>query len=138
NQDSLSSADIDLGSRAPMVLPDSVGSGAHPHLLVGAGKEGKIYLIDRENMGKFSATTDHVVQEIGAAIGGGGQYNGSYSTPAFFNDGTTSRIYYGGQQDTLRSFVISGGVITPTPDSRSPDTFGAHGSTPSISANGTS
>ena len=140
NEDNLSTADEDLGSGAPMILPDSVGSTAHPHLLVGAGKEGKIYLIDRDNMGHFSSTTDHVVQELGAAIGGGGKYNGSYGTPAFFNDGTTSRIYYVGQQDTARSFVIANGAITSTsaPDSVSTDTFGAHGATPSISANGTS
>jgi fibronectin type 3 domain-containing protein len=138
NQANLSSADADLGSGGPMILPDSVGSTAHPHLMVGAGKEGKIYLIDRDNMGKFSSTTDHVVQELGAAIGGGTLFNGSYGTPAFFNDGTNSRIYYVGQQDTGRSFVIANGAITATPDSRTPDTFGAHGSTPSISANGTS
>ena len=138
NQANLSSADADLGSGGTMILPDSVGSTAHPHLMVGAGKEGKVYLIDRDNMGKFSSTTDHVVQELGAAIGGGTLFNGSYGTPAFFNDGTTSRIYYVGQQDTARSFVIANGAITATPDSRSPDTFGAHGSTPAISANGTS
>ena len=138
NQANLSSADADLGSGAPMILPDSVGSAAHPHLLVGAGKEGKIYLIDRDNMGKYSGSTDHVVQELGAAIGGGTLFNGSYSTPALFNDGTTSRIYYVGQQDVARAFVISNGMITATPDSKSTDTYGAHGSTPSISANGTS
>lgn len=138
NQANLSSADADLGSGASMILPDSVGSTAHPHLMVGAGKEGKVYLIDRDNMGKYSPTTDHVVQELGSAIGGGTLYNGSYSTPAFFNDGTTSRIYYVGQQDVARAFDIANGAITATPDSKSTDSFGAHGSTPAISANGTS
>ena len=134
NQASLSSADEDLGSGGPMVLPDSVGNTTHPHLLVGAGKEGKIYLIDRDNMGKFSSTTDHDVQEIVNALPGGG----SYGTPAFFFDGTTARIYYGGQNTNARTFTIANGAITATPDSKSTDSYGAHGSTPSISANGTS
>src|SRR5262249_56426293 len=59
----LNNGDLDLGSGAPMVLPDSVGSAAHPHLLVGSGKEGRIYLIDRDNMGHFDPNTDHVVEE---------------------------------------------------------------------------
>ena len=57
NQSSLNSADLDLGSGGPFLLPDSAGSTAHPHLLVGSGKEGRIYLIDRDNMGHFNSTT---------------------------------------------------------------------------------
>ena len=134
NQAALFSADEDLGSGGPMVLPDSVGSAAHPHLLVGSGKEGKIYLLSRDtgSMGKYSANDTGAVQEVGSAIGG------SYGTPAFFYDGTTSRIYYGGQGDVAKSFVISNGVITGTPDHRTADSYGGHGATPSISANGTS
>ena len=39
----LYTSDGDLGSGGPMLLPDSVGSALHPHLLVGCGKEGTIY-----------------------------------------------------------------------------------------------
>jgi fibronectin type 3 domain-containing protein len=132
NQAALDSADKDLGSGAPMLLPDSVGSAAHPHLMIGTGKEGKIYLIDRDNMGKFSPVTDKVVQELGSAI------NGSVDTPAFYNDGTTSRIYYvGSYGDVARTFTIANGAIATTPSSVSPDSYGYPGSTPSISANGT-
>jgi len=134
NQSALSSADEDLGSGGPMVLPDSVGSAAHPRLLVGAGKEGKIYLIDRDNMGKFHVGTDQVVQEVSALPGGGS--GGSYGTPAFFSDGTTARIYYGGQNTAARTFTIANAALSTTPDSKSTDSYGAHGSTPSISANG--
>ena len=83
NNKELDSADRDLGSSAPIVLPDSAGSVATPRLLVGAGKEGKIYLLNRDNLGKFAAT-DRVVQTIGSAV------NGALDTPAFFN----GRLYY--------------------------------------------
>ena len=49
-----------------MLLPDAVGSAAHPHLMVGGGKEGIIFLVDRDNLGTYSATTDRDVQEFDA------------------------------------------------------------------------
>ena len=54
--------DFDLGSGGALLLPDLPGP--HPHLLVVAGKEGKIYLINRDNMGHFAPKADHVVQEL--------------------------------------------------------------------------
>jgi fibronectin type 3 domain-containing protein len=137
NQAALSSADADLGSGGTFVLPRTagtlaIGNAAHPDLLIGAGKEGKIYLIDRNNMGKFSPVTDQVVQEIGGGLGGGG----SFSTASFFYDGTTARVYYGASFDALRAFTIANGVLS-TPPTAGPDNLGYTGATASISANGT-
>ena len=53
DQATLAANDTDLGSCGPLLLPDSVGSAAHPHLIVGVGKSGKIYLVDRDNMGHW-------------------------------------------------------------------------------------
>jgi fibronectin type 3 domain-containing protein len=130
NEPSLDAADTDLGSGGPLVLPDSVGNATHPHLLIGAGKEGKIYLIDRDNMGKYDAATDHVVQEQASAI------NGSLGVPAFFNN----KIYYvGGYGDVAKTFSIANGSarFSTTPTSQSANNFSFPGSTPSITANGT-
>src|SRR5438445_2835255 len=121
NQDSLNNVDEDLGSGGPLLLPDSVGSAGHPHLLVGCGKEGKIYLVDRDNMGQFRGLNDNqIVQEIPNAVGG------TWSMPAFFND----LIYYHGADDVLKSFRISNGHITPAPDSQGAVQFGFPGATP--------
>ena len=124
NNQSLSSNDSDLGSGGCVILPDSAGSSAHPHLLIGAGKQGNIYLVDRDAMGEYG-NSDNVVQSQ-VAIGA------SFDTPAFFN-GT---LYYGAASDNGKSFSISNASMSTSPTT-TPDGFGWPGSTPSISANGT-
>ena len=93
NQASMALNDLDLGSGGPMLLPDSAGSPAHRHLMVGAGKEGTIYLVDRDNMGHFSPTQNQIVQTANGVIGG------SYGVPAYFNNW----IYYQGSGDVDES-----------------------------------
>jgi fibronectin type 3 domain-containing protein len=128
NQNALNNGDVDLGSGAIVLLPDAAGSPAHPHLLLGAGKEGRVYLIDRDNMGKYDPATDHVVQHNSLI-------HGSLDTPAFFN-GT---IYYvGGYGDVAKAFSIANAMLASNPSSQSNDSYGYPGSTPSISANGMS
>src|SRR5207245_1145275 len=53
NQAALSSGDLDLGAGGPLLLPDLPAGSAHPHLLALAGKEGTIYLINRDNLGHY-------------------------------------------------------------------------------------
>jgi hypothetical protein len=125
NNIDLDQADRDLGSGGPIVLPDSAGSAAHSHLLIGSGKEGKLYLIDRDNMGKFG-NTDHVVQTVGSAI------SGSLDTPCYFN----GRLYYmEGYGGPVKSWSLTGGMIGATAQN-SPDSLGQLNGTPIISANG--
>ncbi len=126
NQASLNSRDQDFGSTAPLLLPDSAGSAAHPHLLFIAGKEGRDYLIDRDNMGHYNGTTDQVVE---SHTGEGG----IFSPAAYFN----GKIYVSPPSHVAETFNIANGAYTATASSTSASTFGFPGSTPSISANGT-
>ncbi|MDB6037501.1 MAG: hypothetical protein JWM99_1342, partial [Verrucomicrobiales bacterium] len=131
NQDSLNSADTDLGSGGNLVLPDSVGSASHPHLLIGSGKEGRIYLLNRDNLGHFRSGSDsQIVQSTPPNT-----VVGSFGAPAYFNN----TIYYlGGYGDHLKAFRIANGALTPTPISQATGgNYGFPGSSPSISANGT-
>jgi uncharacterized repeat protein (TIGR03806 family) len=125
NQSSMDVNDTDLGSGGPILLPDSVGSAAHPHLIVGAGKEGTIYLVDRDNMGHFDSTSNHIVQTLPNVMGG------IWGVPAYWN----GRIYYQGAGDVLKAFAISNAFITPVPATKTTSSFSTY-TTPSISANG--
>lgn len=130
NQFSLAAGDTDLGSGALILLPNQPGP--YPHLLLGAGKERKIYVINRDQMTtnddhyNATGTIDNVVQTVPSQIGG------SFSTPAYFN----SKIYYAGSGDRMTSFTISGGLLSTTPTSSGTRTFPFPGATPVVSANG--
>ena len=129
NQDPLNQADADLGSGGAILLPDSVGSATHRHLILGCGKEGRIYLIDRDNMGHFQAGNDS--QIVQSALG---LIAGTWSSPSFFK----SRIYYQGAGDVMKAFSISNAAFATTPVTRSATGFGFPGATPIISASGAS
>jgi hypothetical protein len=128
DQAMLAEIDADLGSGGTLVLPDSVGSAAHPHLIVGCGKEGTIYLLDRDNLGQYNGTNDsQVVEALPQWIGG------TWSSPAYFNN----LIFYQGVYDTLKAFPITNGWIGFYPASKSLAPWGYPPATPAISANGT-
>ena len=129
NTVSESNADQDLGSGAAILLPDVKDAGGNTrHLSVGAGKDSIIYVVDRDAMGKFNASTDQIYQEISGQLGGG-----VYSMPAFFNN----TVYYGAVGDALKAFPVTNAKLALTPSSQSVHNFGYPGTTPSVSANGT-
>jgi len=129
NTVSESGADVDLGSGGPMLLPDlGDGAGNTLQLAVGAGKDGNIYVVDRTNMGKFMATSNHVYQQLSGALP-----NGVWGVPAYFN-GT---VYYCDVNGTLKSFPISNGKLSATP-AHTAASFTYPGVLPSVSANGSS
>jgi hypothetical protein len=126
-----SDADEDLGSGGALVLPDlKDASGNTVHLAVGAGKDGNIYIVNRDNMGKFNPSNNSALyQEVDGQIGGQ-----EFAMPAYFN-GT---IYYGAVGNALKAFPITNAKLATSPSSASSATFAYPGTTPSISANGTS
>jgi Immunoglobulin domain/Immunoglobulin I-set domain/PQQ-like domain len=132
NTDAESDSDQDLGSGGEMLLPDLQDTQANTwHLAVGAGKDGHIYVVNRDLMGKFNTSNDSAIyQEIDANGLGGGVW----SMPAYFNN----VVYYGAVSDHLRAFSIANAKLTTPASSMTAGTFGYPGTTPSISANGTS
>jgi fibronectin type 3 domain-containing protein len=132
NNQSLNAGDTDLGSGGTTILPDSVGNAAHPHLLIGSGKEGKIYLIDRDNMGKFdpnNVVTDHVVEEQK-------ELSGVLNAAAYFNNTIYYVPGYGGSAATF-SIANGSAAYSTTATHTTVDGFGNLSGSPTISANGT-
>jgi hypothetical protein len=132
-----SNNDRDLGSGGLLLLPDMKDSGGTTRqLAVGAGKADFIsgnvmlYVVDRNNMGKFNPNSDVIYQELSSSLQGG---TGAFATPAYFNN----TLYYGAVGDNLRAFPIAQAQVASAASSASPSTFGYPGTTPSISANGT-
>jgi hypothetical protein len=125
-----SNADEDLGSGGEMLLPDLTDSNnTVRHLVIGAGKDGNIYVVDRDSMGKFSPGSNNIFQMLNGVLPGG-----IWSTPAYFN-GT---VYYGDVSGTLKAFAIAGAKLLAAPQSQSATQFTFPGTAPSVSANGTS
>ncbi len=112
-----------------MLLPDLMdAAGEVRHLVVGAGKDGNIYVGDRDNLGKFHAGSNSTLyQEIVGALPGG-----AWSGPAYFN-GT---VYIGGVGDVLKAYSVTDAKLGATPASHSATSFAYPGTTPSVSANG--
>ena len=130
NTVSESTSDEDLGSGGALVLPDLTDTaGTVHHLAVGAGKDSKIYVVNRDSMGKFSSAGDTAIyQEISGGLSGM-----VFSMPAYFN----STVYYGAVTDTLKAFPIANAKLATVATAHSASTFQYPGTTPSISANGT-
>jgi len=125
----LSAQDLDLGSGGEMLLPDLMDStNTVRHLVVGAGKNGKIYVVDRDNMGKFNSTKNNIWQEVDAVLGGG-----VFSSPAWFN----GNLYYNAYGAKLKAFSVTNAKLSTAATSQSATTFGYPGTSPAISANGT-
>ena len=125
-----SDADLDLGSGGIMLLPDLTdASGTVRHLGVGAGKDGNVYMFDRDYMGKFNGSADSTLyQELPNALA-----NAQYAVPAWFN-GT---IYFGAIGDHIRAFTVADARLSGGRPVMTQISFGYPGASPSISANGT-
>jgi hypothetical protein len=125
-----SNNDTDLGSGGALVLPDMTDSGGTVHhLAVGAGKDGNIYVVNRDNMGKFNASNDSAIyQELDGVL------NGVWAMPAYFNN----TVYYGDQYEKMKAFPIANAKLATAPSVTTTTVFAYPGATPSISANGTS
>jgi hypothetical protein len=126
-----SNGDVDLGSGGSLVLPDMIDvNGTTRHLAVGAGKDTNIYLVDRDNMGKFNPSGNTgLYQELTGALS-----NGEWAMAAYFNN----TLYYGGVNGPIQAFAFSKAKLVTPPSSTTSESYSYPGTTPSISANGQS
>jgi uncharacterized protein YjdB len=132
NERYLEGNDADLGSGAPILMPTN--NSGHPLELIGGGKDGRVFVIDRNNMGGYNAAgPDNVLQTVQT---GTQQFDNIWGAPAFWN-GT---IFYHTERDVLKIYKwnASTGTMSSQPTSTGNYVYLNHGASPSISANGTS
>ena len=127
--------DEDLASSGVTVLPDGLGPTGHPNTLVGSDKQGHLWLIDRDQMSRFSPTSDNTVQYLTLPNIAGCSENCTYSTPAYYD----GNIYVGMTSASLMAYTLSGGLFSAsngiaTPSSVSTEVYQYPGPTPAISA----
>jgi len=131
--DTMNSNAWDIGSSGPLLLPDQ--SGAHLHLMVGAGKTGPgtIYLLDRDNMGHYNPNNDNqIVQSLVNTFPNGTPDPGNYTAPVYFN----GCVYFSPVNDTIQAFQLSNGLLSTAATSRSSEIYAYPGGALAISANG--
>jgi hypothetical protein len=125
NEQALADADADLGSGGSMVLPDQTGT--YPHELIAVGKQGFVYLINRDNMGTHTTTVDNVIQTVNLG-------NGMWGSPAYFN----GSVYYHAVDDVLKRYSLTNGMLSAAPAAQSNVVYPTWPNpTPTVSANGT-
>jgi hypothetical protein len=103
DQSSLSSNDADLGSGGPILLPGT-------NVLVSAGKDGWIRVMDTGSLGKFNATFDADLQEWQVFSG---QFIGA---PVYWSSSTFGPLLYTyGPADLPKAFRFNGGTFQTSP-----------------------
>lgn len=128
NQKAENDVDDDLGSGGALVLPDMKDSSNNIwKLVVGAGKDHNLYLVNRNPMGKFDSQSNNIYQELKGVLPGG-----LWSMPAFAN----SKLYFGPVGSPLLAFQFTNARLLPAAVAHTSNVFNYPGATPSISANG--
>ena len=126
NVSTLNSKDFDLSSTGTLVLPDQ--SGPYPHELIAGGKQGWVYVLNRDNLGMYSSASDQIIQEIALEPSATGAV--LFGAPAYWNN----NVYFAPNGSNLRAFPILPNGLLGTQVRTKLSYNGSH--SPSISANG--
>ncbi len=133
----LNTEDWDQGAGGALMLPDQPGS--YPHMLITAGKEGRITVLNRDNLGGLASgvsSNTNALQDISDVVPQG---QGFWGTAAYWNENVY--VWAGGDNpgtpNAGMQFKIINGVMDTKPDSQSTFTSNFPGPTFSISSNGT-
>ncbi len=137
NYVTLNANDREIGSSFATLLP-TFASSPFPHIMITAGKEGRIYVVNRDNMGRSNASCDcQIVQSIPNAVGvaiNTSDWGRSFTTPPYWN----RNVYFSGTNDPIKRFHLNTltSKLTTTPSDHSATTYSFPGSNPVVSANG--
>jgi hypothetical protein len=136
NQACLDVADLEIGSGGVTLLPGSARG-------VTVNKEGRVYLLNLDSLGKYNPAGDTQIPQqflaganscydgIGSAHAEGTDWNRLYGNPSYWN----GNLYLAPSNATLRQYKYSG-TLNPTPAAQSPSITGQRGGQTVVSAQG--
>jgi outer membrane protein assembly factor BamB len=145
NAPGLDAANIDFGAGGPTGLP--FGTSTYPEILMQSGKDGRIFLLNRDNLGGRKQGPGQNDADLAAA----GPYGPQFGHPAFFADTPTltpsnagsasDYMVFVSANDYMREFKFgvssSGGQPTLSDVANSTFTLGFSSGSPTITSNGT-
>src|ERR1700683_3832937 len=125
----LNSNDFDLSSTGALVLPDQTGP--YPHELIAGGKYGMVYVLNRDNMGRYSAGADsQIIQELALVQQPEVPDDVLFGAPAYWNN----TVYFAPDDAPVMAFPVLPSGLLGSPVETAAKHTGSH--SPSISANG--
>jgi outer membrane protein assembly factor BamB len=112
----LNAGDQDLGASGLLLVPNAANPQGPSQFVLGGGKQGRLYLADPNDLGKFNSSQDQVLQEFQGVYGYGSSH--IHGTPVYFNSAINGPSFYvWGENDYLRGFQFNGagGLIASSP-----------------------
>jgi hypothetical protein len=134
NAATLDQNDQDLGAGGPMALPATFGTQAVPHLLVEIGKDGRLFLLNRDSLGgkaQGSGGGDAVVQTVGP-------YRGVWGHPAVYG-GEGGYVYFVQNQGPMLAFrygLSGSGAPALSLAGQTAESFGYTSGSPIVTSDG--
>ena len=135
NAATLDQNDQDLGSGGPVGLPSSFGTAAHPRLMVQVGKDGRVFLLDRDHLGGRSQGPGGDDDVLGVT----GPFNGVWGHPGVWggDGGYVYTVESRGYLRALRYGVTGTGLPSLSSAGTSAGTFGYTSGSPVVTSDGT-
>ena len=139
--DQLDESDSDFGSGGVVGLPDQYfGTSSFPHLAVTVGKEGYVYLLNRDNLGGYDqglGAGDKVLQRIGPRGGVWGRATVWPGDGGYVYIPTSTGSNGGGLFDVYKYGVNGSGGPSLSLAGSAPDVFGWGSGSPVVTSDGT-
>jgi len=126
NEATENAGDVDLGSGGTFLLSQKDSTGKTWDLAIGAGKDTNLYVLDRNNLGKFNSSSNNIYQELPGVLPGG-----LWSMGAAFN----ANVYFGPVGSPILKFTFKNAKLLTTAQAKTSNSFGYPGATPSVSGN---
>ncbi|HUR36426.1 MAG TPA: hypothetical protein VM009_01330 [Terriglobales bacterium] len=141
NQACVNEADLEIGSGGFLMLPTDATAGRKSGITI--NKEGRLYLLNADNLGKHTADDSQIPQQfmvgnntcfagMGVGFAEGPDWERLYGNPSYWN----GNVYVAPSNGTLRQYAIANGILNPVPVAQSPTASGQRGGNTVVSHNG--